>query len=63
MGETSVTTEPRKRVNAKQTSKGDWYFEATVETYDGVSPAKELIDLVIETEGAFRQASKKLVTT
>jgi len=58
-----ITSEPRKRVNAKQTSKGDWYFEATVESYDGASPARELIDLVIETEGAFREAGKKLVAT
>jgi len=61
--EATVTSEPRKRVNAKQTSKGDWYFEATVESYDGASPARELIDLVIETEGVFREAGKKLVAT
>ncbi len=58
-----ASTEPRKRINGKQTSKGEWYFEATVETHDGSSPARKLLDLVIETEGAFRQAGKKLVTT
>lgn len=62
MGEGTMAPALRKRVNAKQTSKSDWYFEATVESFDGASPAKELLDLVIEVEGAFRAAGKKLVT-
>lgn len=56
-------SEPRKRVNAKQTSKGDYYFEATVETFDGSSPAVALLDLIIETEGAFKAAGKTLVVS
>lgn len=52
---------PRIRVNAKQTSKGDWYFEATAETDDVEASADILIAAVKATEKRFIDDGRKLV--
>lgn len=59
--------EPRERVriNAKQTSKGAWYFEATSEdeatTVDVDNVAAKLLDAVRAAETKFKAAGKMLV--
>ena len=56
------TTKPRVRLNAKQTAKGTWYFEATAEAESvGVSAAL-LINAVQKAEADFLAAGKTLVT-
>lgn len=55
---------PRIRINAKETSKGEWYFEATVETEDqpeGKYAVDVLRDTIICAEDQFRAVGKKLV--
>jgi len=56
------STKPRTRVNAKQTSKGDWYFDVTVETQDGSNPADLLLSTVQDAERKFREAGKQLAS-
>jgi len=41
------STKPRVRINAKQTSKGEWYFDVTAET-DDVEKSIQLINKAIE---------------
>jgi len=56
------STKPRIRINAKETSKGEWYFEATAET-DGVEvSANLLIRAVKAAQENFKMAGKKLVS-
>ena len=58
--------EPRERVrvNAKQTSKGDWYFEATFENEDAAVnvdwSASRLLETVKAVEEKFRADGKSL---
>jgi hypothetical protein len=40
------STKPRVRINAKQTSKGEWYLEVTAET-DNVSESVMLLNKAI----------------
>jgi len=56
----------RKRVNAKQTAKGEWYFDVTVEMTGGdefssIYVATQLLELAKTTEQIFRDDGKKLV--
>ena len=68
-------TEPRYRISAKQTAKGMWYFDATVEmdrpSSNESNPkdaaditqktiGKELLQLITNTEHEFANAGKKL---
>jgi hypothetical protein len=43
-GTLNVSTKPRIRVNAKQTSKGEWYLDVTAET-DNVEGSVSLLNL------------------
>lgn len=69
-------TEPRYRISAKQTAKGLWYFDATVELDSlkkTISPktdvgdvseipaGKLLLNLIQETEQEFIKAGKQVV--
>lgn len=55
------STKPRIRINAKQTSKGAWYFEATAETDSEVESSDLLLKAIELTEANFRKAGKELV--
>lgn len=52
---------PRIRINAKQTSKGEWYFDLTAETNDVEASADRLIAAVKATEKRFVDDNRKLV--
>jgi hypothetical protein len=54
-------TNPRIRTNAKQTSKGDWYFDVTVETESGIIPADLLVSVVNEVKAKFKAAGLRIV--
>ena len=56
------STKPRVRVNAKQTAKGLWYFEATVETDNVLETTGLLLTAVQAVEQDFKAAGKPLVT-
>jgi len=51
----------RIRINAKQTSKGEWYFDITAETDDVEASADRLIAAVQATEKRFIEDNRKLV--
>ena len=53
---------PRIRINAKETSKGEWYFEATAESNDVNVSASALIDAVTAAQLKFKEAGKNIVT-
>ena len=57
----------RVRVNAKQTSKAEWYFECTFEdtaaNVDNVGASKRLLETVQAVEREFTAAGKKLAGT
>ena len=53
--------QPRIRINAKQTSKGEWYFDATAETDDVETSADKLIAAVKATEKRFVDDGRALV--
>jgi len=55
-----VSTKPRVRVNAKQTSKGEWYFDVTAETQDGSDAVDLLLATVNDAESKFSAAGKVL---
>jgi len=44
----------RERVNAKQKASGEWYFDVTVECFDGSSPNPRLVELAIETRDSYK---------
>ena len=67
----------RFRISAKQTAKGLWYFDATVEmpldtirvsdendaaSITELGIGQKLLDMIKQTEEAFVKDSKKLVT-
>lgn len=69
-------TDPRYRISAKQTAKGIWYFDATVELdapRKKISPNDDvgdvtdvpagqlLLNLVKETEQAFQKDGRQVV--
>jgi len=54
-------TKPRIRVNAKQTSKGLWYFDVTTETDEVEKASTMLLEAVENVETKFKKAGKKLV--
>lgn len=56
------TTKPRVRVNAKQTSKGAWYFEATAESENVEESTSLLLAAVQKVEADFLAAGKTLAT-
>ena len=56
------TTKPRVRLNAKQTSKGAWYFEATTETESVEESTSLLLAAVKKAEADFKAAGKTLAT-
>lgn len=45
------STKPRVRINAKQTSKGEWYFDVTAET-DDVNHSVTLLNEAIQKTAA-----------
>jgi len=51
---------PRLRINAKQTSKGDWYLDATAETDNVEISADKLIAAVKATEKRFIEDGRVL---
>jgi hypothetical protein len=54
------STKPRIRINAKQTSKGEWYFDVTAET-DDVEKSIQLINKAIaDAEKTFTLAGRTL---
>jgi len=54
------STKPRVRINAKQTSKGEWYFDVTAES-DNVQDAISLLDnAIITAEETFKQEDRTL---
>lgn len=71
------SVEPRFRINAKQTAKGVWYFDATAEyKNDKISRSDSeadlgkliteplglrLLSMIKETESAFEKDGRKLV--
>ena len=67
-----MSQEKRIRVNAKQTSKGEWYFDITAETTitseDGRATnivnavSVDCLEAVTKLEEKFRSAGHKLVT-
>jgi len=66
-----MAEEKRIRVNAKQTSKGEWYFDVTAETItsnDGYvtnivnAVSVDCLEAVTKLEEKFRSAGHKLVT-
>ena len=73
----SMQTDPRFRINAKQTAKGAWYFDATVEYKDDkISRSTNekdmaeaiteplglrLLSMIKETEKAFEKDKRMLV--
>jgi len=52
---------PRIRIKATETSKGEWYFEATAETDNVEKAAGFLIDAVTTAQNKFKEAGKKVV--
>ena len=50
----AVNTPPRCRFNAKQTAKGAWQLDVTVETYDGHSPVDIVITRIEEANREFK---------
>jgi len=52
---------PRIRINAKQTSKGRWYFEATAETDDAEVSADKLLIAIKAIEQRFLADGRELV--
>ena len=62
MSDTQPNT--RVRVNAKQTSKGEWYFDATFEdealNVDTDNAAQRLLETVDALERAFKAAGKTI---
>ena len=52
---------PRIRINAKQTSKGEYYFDATVETDNVEISAITLIEAIKRAQDLFVVAGKKIV--
>ena len=52
---------PRVRINAKSTSKGEYYFEATAESDDVDRSAGLLIDAVIKAQAKFKEVGKNIV--
>ena len=52
---------PRIRINAKATSKGEYYFDATTETDNVGASADLLINAVLTAQLKFKEAGKKIV--
>lgn len=48
-----VSSEPRYRLNAKQTAKGAWQLDVTAETYDGESPVDLALSVIQEAQKKF----------
>lgn len=49
----SVSSEPRYRLSAKQTAKGQWQLDVTAKTYDGTSPVDRILAVVNEAKEKF----------
>ena len=47
------STKPRIRINAKQTSKGEWYMDVTAETDDVEKSVTTLNSAIKRTEQTF----------
>lgn len=47
------STKPRVRINAKQTSKGEWYMDVTAETDDVEKSVTTLNSAIKRTEQTF----------
>ena len=64
MSDTAVaeTTKPRVRVNAKQTSKGEWYFDITCETDDVDESLRLLDEAVLKAQSKFEARGRKLAS-
>ena len=54
---------PRIRINAKQTSKGEWYFDVTAETEDTHESARRVEEAITAIENIFHKEGRKLVGT
>lgn len=52
---------PRIRINAKQTSKGEWYLDVTAETDDTHLSAQKLEEAIKATEEIFHKEGRVLV--
>jgi len=51
---------PRVRINAKQTSKGDWYLDVTAETDNVDGSVSFLTEAIDKTRRSFLESGKKL---
>ena len=56
-----VPLKPRIRINAKQTSKGEWYFDVTAEMSTVEDSAIALLAAVEGAQKKFKEAGKKIV--
>ena len=52
---------PRIRINAKQKSSGEWYFDITAETNDVEDSSSLLLDAAIKVQNKFKEAGKNIV--
>jgi len=52
---------PRIRINAKQTSKGEWYLDVTAETDNWEDSSRKLIEAIKATEELFMKDGRVLV--
>jgi len=51
---------PRVRINAKQTSKGDWYLDVTAETDNVDGSVNFLTEAIDKTRRSFIESGKQL---
>ena len=61
----AVTTLPRVRVNSKQNSKGEWYFEATTESdmHQTTEVVQTLSEAVEKLEAELIAKGRKLASS
>ena len=60
--EATAAQVPRVRANAKQSTKGEWALDVTVECFNGESAASLLASKIGEVESALRSAGHKLAS-
>ena len=57
-----MNNEPRVRINAKQTSKGEWYLDITIETNEVLKSAHMVTQAIKEAEIRFKRDGRVLVS-
>lgn len=56
----ATNNQPRKRVNAKQSAKGQWQLDVTIETFTGESPIDQVIETIEEAKKKFTERGLQL---